>query len=181
MRITLTDDVEGKKSGETIDVDAERAKWYLSHGYATTAAYNRDEDAAMSVPAKLDPTLAENRKDQPVTPLADQLADGLGLHTGDEPDPTVPPERPEGVIVERTNAKGDPEKGETGKDRVETRSEGTDPEDAPETNPELVETRTESADKVEDKTQAVEAAKDGADTTAEAEAAAKKKAARQRA
>lgn len=167
MRITLHDDIEGHKSGETIDVAEDRAKWYLANGYASAADYNRDEDPKMSVDAKLDPTLAKNRDDKPNADLRDQLADGLGRNRGDDTDDVRPMTKTSGhEPVELTNGKGNPEKAAAGKDEISPASpavvdsaallkEGdetldqspTDPAGAPEQNPELVEQRAKEADK----------------------------------
>lgn len=181
MRIKLHDDIEGHKSGETVDVPEERAKFYLANGYASAASYNADEHPEMGVPAKIDPRLAENRKDEPNVDLRTQLADGLGKNADNDPDAVTPVPRSTGTPIELTNGKGDPAKAEKGKAGLEKAADSTDPDDAPEADPALVADRAAAADKVEAKVAKVEDAKDGTDTTAEAAAAAKKTANRQRA
>lgn len=181
MRIKLHDDVEGHKSGETVDVPEERAKYYLANGYASAPDYNADEHPELGVPAKIDPRLAENRKDEPNVGLRAQLADGLGKATEPDADAVTPVPRSTGDPVERTNGKGDPAKAEKGKAGLEKAADSTDPGDAPESDPALVEQRAAVADKVETKVAKVEDAKEGTETVAEAATAAKKTASRQRA
>lgn len=157
MRIKLHDDIEGHKSGETVDVPKDRADYYLVNGYASAASYNDDENPATNVTADKDPTLAENRKDKPNDGLYDQLADGLGRNGGEDTDDVKPmtavsPHTP----VELTNGKGDPEKADAGKEKLEQAAVATDSDAAPETNPELVEDNAAKADKVEAKVQKVE-------------------------
>lgn len=167
-RVTLHDDIEGHKSGETVDVPAERAEYYLVNGYASTPSYNREEHAEAGVKSyKNDPTLAENREDGPNPDVRDQLADpdnDLGRYSDREDTDDVRPVVDVVNPVELTNGDGDPEAGMKGKARVEKRQvEKTDPEDATEVSEETQETRTESADKLEAKEAKVEAAKDKAD------------------
>lgn len=180
MRLKLHDDVEGHKSGETVDVPEERAKWLLANGYASQASVDADGVHATSVPAKLDPTLAENRE-EPEKSLAVKMDEGLGLPS-DEPYDEKAPEpylaRPN--PVELTNGKGDPEKAAKGKEALEARAEKTDPDDAPENNPEAVEDQREENDKAEDKVEKLEEKKADAETTEEAAEVAAKVAKRRR-
>ena len=62
MKVKLHQDVEGAKSGDSIDVPADRAKFLIQEGYASTS---KDVDGVTitSVPADIDPTLAENREE----------------------------------------------------------------------------------------------------------------------
>jgi len=62
MKVKLHQDVEGAKSGDSIDVPADRAKFLIQEGYASTS---KDVDGVTitSVPADIDPTLAKNRED----------------------------------------------------------------------------------------------------------------------
>jgi hypothetical protein len=152
MRIKLHDDVEGHKSGETVDVPEERAKWYLAKGYASSASYNDDEHPETNVLAKLDPTLADNREDKPNKSLPEQVAeDKVGNPTEPDADTVTPLTKTSGhVPVELSNGKGDPEKAAAGKDKVEEKQASTDPADAPELNPDLVQTRSAAADTSEE-------------------------------
>jgi hypothetical protein len=178
MRIKVHQDIEGVKSGQTVDVPEKRAKWLIAEGYASTAA-DSDGVHATSVDAKLDPTLAENN-DSANDSLAEQMAAGLGKPGEVDPDPVdsqyAGPPNP----IEVTNGNGDPEKAEKGKAGLEAAAEKTDPEDAPETNPEAVADAQKANDKAEAKVQKVEAAKEDADTTEEAAEAAAKVAKRRR-
>ena len=68
MKLKLAQDVEGHKSGETVDVPADRAAFYLAEGYATHPdGKSRSDGGDMllvsGVPAEKDPRLAENRED----------------------------------------------------------------------------------------------------------------------
>ena len=170
MRLTLHDDVEGHKSGETVDVPEERAKWLLAQGYASAASYNRDEDpAAGGVLAKHDPTLADNREDGPNKSLPEQVAeDKLGNRAEEDPDAFEPTTFTSNKTpVELTNGKGDPEKAAKGKARLADKADSTDATDAPETNPELVETRSDAADTSEEGAQKADAAGDKAEAKEE--------------
>jgi len=179
MRVKITQDIEGKKAGETVDIPEDRAKFYLAEGYATTAA-DQDGVHATSVDAKLDPRLAENRKDAANATLGEQHADGLAVHSGDDPDDFERPPYQAPNPVERTNGNGDQEKGLAGKASIEKGAVETDPEDAPETNPEAVADAAKANDKAEAKVEKVEDAKADTATTEEAAAAAKKTASRRR-
>ena len=162
MRIKLHDDVEGHKSGETVDVEETRAKWYLANGYASAASYNDDEHPEMGVLAKHDPMLADNVKAKPNDGLRDQMAAGLGTRGEADPDPIKPRTEP----IERTNGKGNPEKAEAGKARVEDKAADTDPADAPEADADLVDERAKVADAAEKKAvKADEAGAKAADDT----------------
>ena len=123
MRIRLHDDVAGHKSGETVDVENDYAKWLVANGYASTSK-DADGVRATSVPADQDPTLAENRE-EPDPTLREQMAKGLGTPGSAEPDeseivpkPYVPGARDQHE-AEVFNADGDPEAAEKGKDKLE--------------------------------------------------------------
>lgn len=58
MQVTLTSDVEGKKSGETATVTAERGAWLRANGYAIVG-----DVGDVILDYKSDPTLASNRED----------------------------------------------------------------------------------------------------------------------
>lgn len=165
MRIKVHDDIEGVKSGQTVDVPEERAKWYLANGYASSSTYNDEEHPESGVVAKLDPTLAENREDKPNDTLPEQIDAGVARATKVDPDVVTPHKTPADLFtpVETTNAKGDPDKAEPGKDKAEDKAAAKDPEDATENDPELQEQRAEVADKREAQTEKVEAAKDKVD------------------
>lgn len=183
MRIKLHDDVEGHKSGETVDVPESRAKWLLENGYASQAGRDADGVHATSVEAKLDPTLAENRKDEPEPGLAERMDEGLGTpgFTKPDKDELVPQpylDRPD--PIERTNGKGDPEKAEKGKEALEARAEKADPEEAVENDPEAAEEQRKENDKAEAKVEKLEDKKADAETTEEAAEIAAKTARRRR-
>lgn len=151
MRIKLHQDVEGRKAGETVDVPEKRAKWLLAEGYASTSA-DSDGVHATSVPADLDPRLAENRE-KPDDSLRKQLSEGLGTPRPEDADPNEKTPKPfipdaEGSMVEEVyNVKGDPEKAAKGRETIEKaaarQNEETsdelafeeDPENAPEPEP----------------------------------------------
>lgn len=162
MRLKLHDDVEGHKSGETVDVPEERAKWYLVNGYASAASYNDDENPSTGVPAKIDPTLADNREDKPNKGFHTQVAeDRLGVTDEVDPDPFVPTSFTSNKEpIELTNGKGDPEKAAAGKEKLEDAAVKTDPEKAPETNPELVQANAEKAETAEEGARKADAAAD---------------------
>jgi len=174
MRVKLHQEAEGRKPGETVDVPEERAKWLVAEGYASTTA-DADGVHATSVPAQHDPRLAANREEPDAT-LHEQMADGLGMPGSGEhdeseitPTPTLAYPDP----IERTNGKGDPEKGDAGKEVLERKAVATDAEEqAVEENPELAAKATKAGDKVEASSQKVEEAKADADTTEEAAKAA---------
>lgn len=120
MRIKLHQDVEGHKAGETVEVKAERAKWLVAQGYASTSK-DADGVRATSVPADDDPTLATNREDAGEG-LRERMAAGLGTPGSAEVDdseispvPTIP----DATKIEMTNGEGDPEKAATGRDALE--------------------------------------------------------------
>lgn len=104
MRITLHDDIEGHKSGETVDVPEDRATYYLMNGYASRPSFNRDEHPESATFPKDDQTLAENRKDEKTYGREDLFREmGDGLAQGDnvhyEEDPVVVPSlNPHGVV-----------------------------------------------------------------------------------
>jgi len=152
MRITLHQDVEGRKSGETVDVEEKRAEWYLQNGYASAPSYKDDEHPEMGVLAKHDPMLAENVKDEPLPDLRESMANGLGNQTEDDPDEVVPTIFTSNKTpAELTNGKGNPEKAAAGKEKLEKRLAGTDPADAVESDPELVAQREKDAAAAEGK------------------------------
>ena len=175
-RVKLPQDAEGHKSGETVDIDASRAKWLVTEGYASTAA-DADGVHATSVPAQHDPRLAENREDPDPT-LREQMAAGLGLPGSgehDEAEVTPVPTLAYPDPIERSNGKGDQAKGNAGKDVLERKAVATDAEEqAVELNPELAAEATAEGDKVEASSEKVEDAKEGAETTEEAAEAADK-------
>jgi hypothetical protein len=175
MRIKLHDDVEGHKSGETVDVPEERAKWYLANGYASAASYNRDEDpVAGGVLAKNDPTLASNRSDEPNKTLPEVVAerDGWASAVSEDADDFAPTPRAERAPIEATNGKGDPEKAAKGKAALEEKADATDATDAPESNPDLVEQRSDAADTSEEGARKADAAGDKAEAKEDGLAAA---------
>lgn len=162
MRIKLHDDVEGHKSGETVDVPEERAKWYLANGYASAASYNDDEHPETGVLAKHDPMLAENVKEKPNKDFHTQVAeDHLGVSPEVDEDVVVPTTFTSNKEpVELTNGKGNPEKAAAGKAKLEEAAVKTDSDEAPETNPELVEANAKKADTAEEGAQKADAAGD---------------------
>ena len=156
MRVKLHDDVEGHKSGETVDVPDERAKWLVANGYASTAA-DADGVHATSVPAKDDPTLAENR--EPANESLD-VQSARGDFKWDESkveeDPVRPSERPGNTHPEITNGEGDPEKGAKGKEALEKAAAQTDPAEATENGGELFAKNRKANDRAEKRTVALE-------------------------
>lgn len=160
MRIKLHDDIEGHKSGETVDVPKERAEWYLVNGYASHADYNDDENPKTGVPAKQDPTLATNVEAKPNESLPEQMAAGLGTPEKPDADPIEARREP----IELTNGKGNPEKAAAGKEKLEEAADATEPDQAPEADGDLVEQRAEVADDAE------KASVAAAEAAAEAEA-----------
>jgi hypothetical protein len=184
MRLKLHDDVEGHKSGETVEVPEERAKWLLENGYASQTGRDADGVHATSVEAKLDPTLAENRKDKPERDLAERMAEGLGTPGSAKPDPREMAPKPyldRPNPIELTNGKGDPAKAANGKEALEARAEKADPEDAVENDPAAAEEQREENDKAEAKVEKLEEKKADAETTEEAAEIAAKVAKRRRA
>ncbi len=72
VQLTLHQPILGKNPGDTVDLTAEDAEWYLQNGYVSKVRGTEDElfgKLATSSDAKSDPTLAENReKPAPSTP-----------------------------------------------------------------------------------------------------------------
>lgn len=63
MKIKLHQDVLGHRSGDTIDLEATEAQFYLREGYASKVrGSNQDMHLAGGVDAENDPTLAANRE-----------------------------------------------------------------------------------------------------------------------
>jgi hypothetical protein len=58
MQVRLTSDVEGKKSGDTATVTAERGAWLIAQGYAVAEGDAPD----VQIDYSIDPTLASNRE-----------------------------------------------------------------------------------------------------------------------
>src|SRR5689334_12237033 len=130
MRVKITQDVAGHKSGESVDVDDSYGKWLVAEGYASTSA-DSDGVHATSVPAQHDPRLAENRE-EPDRPLRERMANGLGMPGSEEPDDreiTPTPTLANPMPAEKFNGKGDPGKGEKGKQALERQSLSTDAEE----------------------------------------------------
>jgi hypothetical protein len=149
-RIKLHHDIFGRKSGETIDVDADKAKWAVTEGYASTST-PADGVHATSVPAKQDPRLPENAEGEPNVDLRQQIADGLMLTPDTDEDANFAPTlaHPENYhSPELYNSKGDPEKGEKGKQALEAKAEAADPDEAVEVTGDTAPAAAEN-DKVE--------------------------------
>lgn len=126
MRVKLHQDIEGRKAGETVDVPDSRAKWLVAEGYASTSSKDDHRTGPTSVKADLDPRRAENVKGKPNDSLPEQMAAGLGTPTEPDPDPVNPPALDNPQPVERTNAKGDPAKGDAGKEKLEAAAEAAE-------------------------------------------------------
>ena len=163
-RIKLHHDIFQHKSGETIDVDADKAAWAVAEGYASTA---KDADGvhATSVPAKQDPRLPENADDEPNTDLREQIADGLMISDKTEADGDFAPTlaHPEEYHVpELTNGKGNVEKADDGKEALEDKavadSEKTEPVEETGT-PAAVEKANDATEKAAQKVEATKAKK----------------------
>lgn len=99
MKVTLTQDAEGKKSGDEVDVPADRARWLVAEGYAKADKELKDQDA------KADPRLPENVDNEPNKSLAEQMDDGLLDKSEPDEDEVIPVpalDRPQ-PVAELTN------------------------------------------------------------------------------
>lgn len=160
-RIKLHHDIFGHKSGETVDVDKDKAAWAVAEGYASTA---KDADGvhATSVPAKQDPRLAENADDEPNGDLREQVAGGLMISDETDPDDdfAVTLAHPEDYHQpEITNGAGKPEKAEDGKDALEKKAVADSEKAEPVEETGTTEKTEKANDATEKAAQKVEAAK----------------------
>lgn len=119
MKVTLHQDAEGKKAGESVDVPTSRAKWLITEGYASAG---KDVDAAT---AEDDPRLPENAGN-PNKSFAEQVEDGFPAEA--DPNERAPkPKLDNPDPIERVNVEGDPEKAAKGKDKLADSTPEVDP------------------------------------------------------